>query len=339
MLPWNKGYMLRPSSNVTARMKNQKPSSRHHYLSQFYLAGFTDTGDKDGTLHVTDLHNCKQWPDVTNNVGYKKHFNTLNLPGFAPDAVEKRLGGEFEGPVSNVVQEIIETQILPEEDQDRILLANLIGLFGIRLPQMREKVRDFEERIHLRIIEQLLSSREFYEAEMHRLNRAREEQGLDPLNVLEYDQMKLAFESAEWELEVPRERHFVREMELLDVILPYIIERTWTLSIAPENHQFICSDRPVSLVWTSPVPQVAYAPGFGIKNSELTFPLSKRLALIGTFEGEEQVTQVSQARVNEINGRTVHYAERFLYSGSRDFRFLDTDGTVRNVQDVIWRNN
>jgi len=78
-------------------------SWRHHYLSQFYLGGFTDTGDKEGALWVTDLENKKQWKDIPERVGYEEHFNTLDIPGHKSGVFEKRLGEEFEGPVSNIV--------------------------------------------------------------------------------------------------------------------------------------------------------------------------------------------------------------------------------------------
>jgi len=216
-----------------------------------------------------------------------------------------------------------------------VLLANLIALFGIRIPQVREKRRDFEERISLRIMETMLSSRDLYKSEMQRINEHRKEEGNEPLEVMNYEKMKRTFKSTEWRIEVPNELHLLREMELLDAVIPLVFDRDWILSVAPSGHQFICSDRPVSLVWTSPIPSVNYAPGFGVENSELTFPLSKGLAITGCFEAEERVVEVSPARVNQINGRTVAFSERLLYSEGNDFSFSDTDGRTKDIQHIV----
>ena len=34
---------------------------RHHFIPQFYLAGFTDSGKKDGSIWVTNIRNHRSW--------------------------------------------------------------------------------------------------------------------------------------------------------------------------------------------------------------------------------------------------------------------------------------
>jgi hypothetical protein len=43
-------------------MANQ--SRKHHYVPEFYLAGFTESGTDDGRLHVLDKEQLRQWPST-----------------------------------------------------------------------------------------------------------------------------------------------------------------------------------------------------------------------------------------------------------------------------------
>ena len=40
----------------------RKHARKHHYVPQFYLAGFTATGNKDGQLWVFDKETGRNWP-------------------------------------------------------------------------------------------------------------------------------------------------------------------------------------------------------------------------------------------------------------------------------------
>src|ERR1017187_9869445 len=69
-------------------MKEPEPR-RHHYVPQCWLAGFTDTGEKDGQLWVTDLVRRKQWQASPNNAGHIRDFYRLSDEQLDPVMVEK----------------------------------------------------------------------------------------------------------------------------------------------------------------------------------------------------------------------------------------------------------
>jgi hypothetical protein len=45
-----------------------KPARKHHFLSQFYLAGFTNLGAKDSLFWVFDQTTVNQWGAKPRNV-------------------------------------------------------------------------------------------------------------------------------------------------------------------------------------------------------------------------------------------------------------------------------
>src|ERR1700690_533222 len=50
---------------------------RHHYVPRCWLAGFTDTGEKEGRLFVTDLKRQNQWGAVPGTAGFIRDFYRL----------------------------------------------------------------------------------------------------------------------------------------------------------------------------------------------------------------------------------------------------------------------
>jgi hypothetical protein len=63
---------------------------KHHYVPQFYLAGFTDDGTLGGSLHVTDRTRRKVWPSNPKNAAHQRDFHKIE--GTDPMIVEKLLG-------------------------------------------------------------------------------------------------------------------------------------------------------------------------------------------------------------------------------------------------------
>ena len=66
-----------------------KEARAHHYVPQCWLLGFTETGEKDGMLYVTDLKRKKQWRCKPSEVGHRRDFNRVDDPSVSdPNAIE-----------------------------------------------------------------------------------------------------------------------------------------------------------------------------------------------------------------------------------------------------------
>jgi hypothetical protein len=61
----------------------------HHFVPQFWLAGFTETGQKDGRLWITDLKKGKQWKSTPRKAGHRRDFYRFSDPQLDPVAAEK----------------------------------------------------------------------------------------------------------------------------------------------------------------------------------------------------------------------------------------------------------
>jgi hypothetical protein len=70
---------------------------RHHYLTQCYLKGFA-TERRKPRLFVIDISARKTFRTGPENIGAIRDFNRVDLPGIAPDQLEKEYA-KFESDV------------------------------------------------------------------------------------------------------------------------------------------------------------------------------------------------------------------------------------------------
>ena len=140
-------------------------------------------------------------------------------------------------------------------------------------------------------------------------------------------------ERDEYQITVNREHHIAIEMEGINVVLPFLFQRGWTLLIASrEAGPFVTSDRPVVLTWRHPDqvrPSYRNSPGFGMRDTRVIFPVSKEIVIIGEFDKEDLVAIVGKKTVATINSQICFMANSQIYSPSLRFDWLTPDGEIK----------
>lgn len=306
-----------------------KVSRHHHYLPQFYLGGFTKSGKQDDKLYVIDISEGRDFETKPRNVGAQRDFNRVDLPNVRPDALENALS-EFEGHVAEVLQWIDEHEKLPDDQEDYGALMLFISILGARNPVVRNSFVDFQDRVLKRLSELLVSSPEIWENQISKMKK----DGIEFPEEVSHKSMKDFIEQERYEIKYTDGYHATLEFEGVDAILPYMWERSWTLCITQQNQgDFICSDRPVALRAT--VHGIRNL-GFGIKHTEVTIPLSKKFALTGSFEKEENsVLRASDRLIHAFNGHTYEMAEKQIYAADKDFYILTSGGNKKHSTGLL----
>ena len=114
-----------------------KQPRKHHYVPQFYLAGFSDDGSASGTLYVLDKSKQAQWRSTPKDSAHQRDYHAVDLgPALDPMGVEKSLA-HFEGQQSIVLKQILDSQSLPPDDDQGI--DDLMGLVGLLAVRERKK--------------------------------------------------------------------------------------------------------------------------------------------------------------------------------------------------------
>jgi len=285
-----------------------KLARNHHFVPQGYLAGFTDTGTREGRLYVLDLQTQKAFATRPRNVAAQRDFNRIDVEDQRPDALEQALG-DFEDRAIAVIRWVRDQGCLPE-DNDFSYLLNLMCLLVVRNPRLRQSLTRAKQQGARIIMDRLVSDRRLWE---HHMRKALEA-GDIPVSDVSFEQMKRFVEEEGYAIEIDQQDNLRSEFRIFDNILHSLADRCWSLLVAAADApHFITSDHPISQVFKDP--HQTGPIGVELRQTELVFPLNSRQALLGVFEEQLPPRLVVEARdVAVINTRTLRTAERQVYS-------------------------
>jgi hypothetical protein len=301
--------------------KQGKSEARnHHFVPQGYLKGFTKNGSKNSKLVVFDLATKGSFETIPRNVGAKRDFNRIDVPGLDPNFVESGMS-DFEGKAARALERVSETRIFTGENRDYIL--NLIALLSIRHPSKRENWRGVQSRIVEMFMDVTLSSKERWETSL-------KQSGME--STVTYEQALDFHREKRYRVEVPTDKHLELEAHGIDAILPLLHQRKWTLLHTGDSKaSFITTDHPVILSFMQPeaMPErIRYSPGFGLKGTTVQFPISKTSILLGEFEGKESSVPINRKAPAILNSKAACYAYRQVYAPSREFELVGPEGAL-----------
>lgn len=304
----------------------------HHYVPQTYLRAFTDGESKKSKFTVYDVDTKKRFETIPRNVCAVRDFNRVSIPGIDPNAIESGMG-KFESLIAPAVAEIDSKNKFEGKAKNTIL--NLIALLAVRHPNRRESMRKFHAQIAKITMSMVLSRPEMYE----KITAKIRSEGKNEDNVSSYEDVKAFFGSDKYDIEVSNESHLHSEETMHETALPLLAERQWRLYRAnPADGYFITSDHPVSLTWRNPSripPLYRHSPGFGMRDTEVLFPLTKNLLLIGTFDGEDGYQDASHLLIAASNSRVANSCSRQIYSTKRAFSALNHKKQIIDGADFL----
>jgi hypothetical protein len=288
---------------------------RHHYVPQCYLKGFVFDRDKP-LLFVIDGKEQRTFRTAPANVAAERDFHRIEVDGYQPDALENAFAG-FETEVSQALDRIKETRSI-RNIEDRAYLLNLIALIGIKNPHHRESWRSAQEQLWKRVLDLATAIPERWASEIRRAKAA----GEIPLDADEdYQQMREFVEADQYRIAVSTGHHLQMEMKAFEVVLPYLFHRKWVLFRAPTAATgFVTSDHPVCLMWSDPEQRGRFhPPGHGLQRTQLLFPISNELAVMGAFEADEEERHAPDWLIARFNATVTLYADRQIYARDSDF--------------------
>ena len=130
---------------VTNGVINIKRSIKHHFIPQFYLNNFTETGDKNSYIWITDTFKCKQWRAYPSSIAYENRLYSLEnkeTKDVEEDLIEKAFS-RLEDLAAPVIRDIINTEEIPSGDEYNILMtfiAHLASRTPVMIAQRRNQI-------------------------------------------------------------------------------------------------------------------------------------------------------------------------------------------------------
>lgn len=298
---------------------------KQHYVPQCYLRQFasvrTKRRQKAYRVAVFDRKTGKSFRSNVKDLACQNYFNRILVDGMDPEALEKAMS-EFETRLADALARINEARSL-ESEEDRAYLLTLIGLTALRHPEMRENIRSLYEVVAKANIAVRLASQDTYEASVQEAKQ----QGALPADYdVSYEETKGAFENGGFKLVLDNNALVSTELQLLDHVMPLLFRQGWHLLRAPEGSGgFITSDRPFFLMWSDPVMRTGpQAPGLAMLGTDIYFPVSPSLAVVGAFDVRNTVEDVDEARVAVANSAMTAGADRQVYARNHQFSYAQT---------------
>lgn len=258
----------------------------HHYLPQYYLKGFTETVD-----------NMLWAYEKGSGVKFNTQIKSLaNITDFYSEETEQYLANDIETPANEVLDKIRRRHLI--NDDDKNTFAEYMAVMWKRVPRAKEDLRKMAPRLADGIAEKLRA---------------------DMINIID---------------NMPEKTEFIekRKKEIDDILAVYAVDPPkdiWLENIPPERTPRIVEaikamtwifwefdQRPVFLTCDNPIFYFTWM-GVGRKDSEISFPISSNIVLWATWRADlpRSFIKASTQIVKEMNRRTVHNANRYVFHG------------------------
>jgi hypothetical protein len=294
-----------------------------HFLPRFYLKGFASESD---TSHIWEYQRGRAYvPGKNNRDKYNPVFVSLRKAGAAigeyayprPDGTvdfnsyEDALE-QLEKPANTVFDKIRNLESIDSSDRD--IFAAYMATMTRRVPARKELLKT---QFPLVLEEEWLRITGDLENAISQV---------DPADQGRIDELTTRLDACRLIIDEYRRSGMPREMELKTIVestMPRVqkamMSMSWQFLVAPEDYRFVTSDNPVHTF--------KGGVGFSKPYSELTFPVSARVALLGTYRKvQEGYVNVRPQILKEINRRVIANASMYVYSPSKERWILTVMG-------------
>lgn len=285
----------------------------HHYVPQCWLAGFTESGEKDGRLQQTDIKTGNQWPTNPRNAGHQRDFYRLSDPEKDPLLVETKLAG-IEGTIAPILQRLDRERRLPDDDELGSLIV-FMAIQWIRVPAFRPFLFNFTDTFMRDKLSDALSSQESWERTLQQAAIPAGAEGS------EYHKMREFFQSGEFSLNIGNDWYLKEGFINAIGVMESLEKRHWGVVVSDAG-DFVASDNPV--VMDGPASE-----RMGFENAGVViYPISRHLVLYGTRTAISipHMEPIDVARHNTFMMMT---ASSYVYSHRPDFPWLDAEGRIK----------
>src|SRR5690606_4916892 len=106
---------------------------RAHYLSRFFMAGFTPSGNRDDLLWVTSKTQQRRWRQKAEDVAHQRDLFRPVGTDLDPDQLEDAFGA-VENKIAPVLRHTLNSGRLPADPRQMNLLLHVVALNAARPP-------------------------------------------------------------------------------------------------------------------------------------------------------------------------------------------------------------
>jgi hypothetical protein len=266
---------------------------RQHYIPKFYLSGFALEKAKPYLwIYEKGISGVKK--ASVNDIALEKEYYAYLKPDGQKDtdSFENYLAGK-ETLVAPILIKI--QNFLKINEQEKAIMSEFISLMMTRIPKYKdEKLADRLDKsfdsIYKTITDPFIIYNENFKYVLYNNNTIRSVKSKISLDTIASLSKQLA---------------------------PYIYKMMWEFLIANSDIKYITSDNPVYFCRPPYEKEPPFTFGLSNKNIEVTFPISKEIALLCSWKKDSQAfRKANNNSIRMVNRRAVIAAKRFVYSST-----------------------
>lgn len=290
-------------------MTNNRPSRQHH-ITKSYLELFCTELKTKKTFWVYDKER-KIWRySQPLNEAVEHDFQRLDhFIGVDPDYLEKAFA-DIEGQAIDVIRKMALKKCIPQSLEEFSPVINLMGIFAGRNLATRNVINKLFEQSSLKTLELIHKDEATYYAYMSKVI----EGGAIKGPITPYEKPKLFLENRNFKIKTDPSIVVEVMMERAANLTDLLGLQNWMLLEAFEA-EFITSNNPVNPLWAFGF--VPHIPGYGLFNSVVTFPITPKLALLGSWSPLPNYRQVDYLVVEGVNWTTANSGATILYAQNK----------------------
>lgn len=292
-------------------MSDNPVNTRHHYIPQFYLRGFS-IPEREENFWVYDLGNKIPYAAKVATIAQERGFYTAKLKDGTLDAqLETRLS-EIEGNAAPVIKKVRTSNADLVGDEFYHLMLFAAHMFS-RVPFHRNWVKNFTTELAVRLLRDKVSSPGFLEKQLADW----EAEIKTPEGTVE-EFRKYLFDDEAYSIEPHPNLALIAMSKTAVGMTEHLLNMKWIFARTPGSMGFVTSDNPFIMVRYSK-PYWADV-GILMKDVQVTLPLSSELCLIGGWSGEEGYITIRPEVVEYLNKRTILFANKYVFASGKDPR-------------------
>lgn len=296
---------------------------RQHFLPVFWLKGFSSNGKANGNLRALDSAG-KVYTTTPQNAGCQRDYYRINrTDGGDEFIVEKQIDSMGFDTVLNTV--LTNKRLPSDEEFDRLLAFT--ALMAARGPAAHGTMESLTNAFA-----QVKKAAEWEAKTGLRCPGIGPAPGAIVFHVSP-DDLPTELTQNDWVASI---------FASADIIFDCLKRRDWTILITDDGlPDFVCSDCPVAAVLTRPPSHGLDSPGFCSPDTQVSFPLSKRTALISGCNPTDdprptEIVAANRQTIANTNTKTLIHASR-LFWAAQDFIYEREDGREGGIADQVQR--
>lgn len=293
---------------------------RSHYVPKFYLENFVASGEN--TLWVFDKKTKdlrSQLPKDTAVI--KDYYLTSEEKKSGKDSKVETLLSLTENLAYDVIKKWLnKPRSLENSDINKIL--PFIASLHSRVPREIEITRKMSQIALDQFIEEIKEQSKDLDKIKNDYNKFCKDTG-NPHN-MSIDQF---IESSKdptlgGKFEILPTEDFVKgnSFSKMGTIAEHFSKMNWSLLVAKDEDCFVTCDCPLNIFCLNERGMAIFGGGIGLRNVEIVLPLSPKVCLRIDKRNKSHVAIPSSGYVEEINRRTCHMAECYVFSAYKEQR-------------------